>query len=66
MRAIRRLAAWACYGAGDLIWRVFDLWLGFGLRGTLYRVYNDLMIAACRLQGDDPYGPWRTARASEA
>jgi len=65
VRTARRVAAWVCYGAGDLIWRVFDLWLGFGLRGPLYRAYNGLMITACRVQGDDTCGPWRTARACE-
>lgn len=52
---MRWTLSWICYWLGDAVSRVMNLsdWLG----GTLYPIYNRLMIWSNRLQGDGP-GPW--------
>jgi hypothetical protein len=54
---LRTALAWALYGLGDLIWRVFDQILPFGMRGPIYGLYQWAMGASSSLQGDGP-GPW--------
>jgi hypothetical protein len=54
---MRWIVAWAFYLIGDAIWRVFELWLGFGLRGPLCRAYNWCMTMSDAIQGDGS-GPW--------
>jgi hypothetical protein len=53
---MRRAISWALYWLGDRWCWVFDR-DPIGLRGLLYKVYNGLMTAAYRVQGDGD-GPW--------
>lgn len=51
---MRSALAWMLYGLGHAWFVVFDRWFPAGMIGWLY---DGLMSASVRIQGDGP-GPW--------
>ena len=51
--AMRFLASWLVYGAGDLFWRLV------AQHGWFYSVYNRLILWSDDIQGEGS-GPWKT------
>ena len=57
----RAVLSWACYWAGDAVYRIFDHRVISYTPGW-YRLYNRLMCWSDDIQGDDPNGgPWKDA-----
>lgn len=55
---MRSALAWMLYGLGHAWFVVFDRWFPPGMPGAIYDVYNGLMGASVRVQGDGR-GPWQ-------
>lgn len=55
---MRRVIAWALYGAGHIASKCMVECLGMTVGLVIYRIYNRLMVASMNVQGDGP-DPWR-------
>ena len=55
----RAVLSWACYWAGDAVYRVFDHPVIDRVPGWA-RLYVRLMQWAVEIQGDGPDGPWES------
>ena len=59
---MRWALAWVLWAIGDVIARI-DRALPFG---TLYPIYNSVMLASERAQGPSAHGPWGEDEVSNA